>query len=215
MYFYFEVPWSLATHVSSSCVCLSFSNSPAGGWWRWSHHRGTAWSRPWPHSWQKWQVEWKYQRAWGLQLRLQQAQRHNKGSTHSHENTHTHICITLEKDISTLRVPVLPCGWGCWGWGSRGLGGLWGQTCSPASPSWPPLPFSWPSQSTPGCLIFLHRPQGGHLLKDKQTIIIFLCVCSILTVRTCSVCCSGGCLYCHSITTCHYFTAYSSSHLIT
>lgn len=74
-----------------------------------------------------------------------------------------------QKDISTPPGPELPCGWGCWGWGSRGLGGPWGQTCLPASPSWPPLPFSWPSRSTPGCPTSPHRPQGGHLQKGQTT----------------------------------------------
>lgn len=92
---------------------------------------------------------------------------------HTLSDTHPPLQWPSKKDISTPPGPVLPCGWGCWGWGSRGLGGPWGQTCSPALPSWPPLPFFWLSQWTPGCLIFLHRPQEGHL-SNKQNILIML-----------------------------------------
>lgn len=160
-----------------------------------------AWWHPWQHSWQKWREEWKYQRAWGLQLRGEQAvwihkfkntpPAHFHGHitwvhhiqcalvthtiTHTlwHPPTHPHILRPSKKDISTPPGPALPCGWGCWGWGSRGLLGPWGQTCSPALPSWPPLLFFWLSQWTPGCLIFPHRPQEEHLSKKTKHIMLF------------------------------------------
>lgn len=138
-----------------------------------------AWSHPWPHSWQKWRAEWKYQRAWRLKLRLTSnffnilinlTDWHRRQYyLYKHTPTGQHL-----KDISTPPVPGLPCESGCWGWGSTELGGPWGQTCWPASPSWPPLLFFWRSQSSPGCLTCLHRPLGGHLYGEKTTEIILI-----------------------------------------